>query len=121
MTIAKYLISPLLLLAASSTFAAGEFEDYQCNDILQTAYSPGMAVFSSCDSRLESVEDGVASYQLIIHLQGGILGTPYVLKGRMILDGNAGYFKTRWSSWNSPLRPIERTERIDVGTGKWDF
>ncbi len=92
-----------------------------CDDILQSAYAPGMAVFNSCQSQCESDDNGVVVVKLIIKLQGGILGTPYVLKGRLIVDKNENLWKTRWAYWNSPLKPLNRTVTVESKKSKWDF
>ena len=103
------------------SIASQIFDDNQCDEILQSAYAPGMAVFNSCETKIESKGEGITIVKVIIYLQGGILGTSYKLKGRVIIDANSNYYKTRWAYWDSALKPIERTVKIDLKSSKWDF
>lgn len=109
-----------LVFSPLVSVAKGDVNDEMCDGILQSAYAPGMAVFGSCESVYEDAAGGELTYKLIIRFQGGILGTPYVLKGRLILDQNGGV-KTRWASWTSPLKPINRTFRKKTEKEEWDF
>lgn len=112
-------VSPITVNAACSK--SYEALERDCDAFLQSAYAPGMAVFNSCQTKCESDEDGVLVIKMIIKFQGGILGTPYVLKGRVIIDANRQLMKIRWAYWNSPLTPLNRTEHFEANRDKWDF
>lgn len=123
----KVLVACAIFAALSPTAAnaacskAYDKLDGDCDAFLQSAYAPGMAVFNSCQTKCESNEGGVLVIKMIIKFQGGILGTPYLLKGRVIIDSNRQIVKTKWADWNSPLTPLNRTEHFETKKDKWNF
>ena len=112
----------IVLLTLLSCFAvnpnvasAGEKEEVVCRWALSEAYAPGMAEFTRCETKWEAI----GSLKVTIHLQGGLLGTRYVLKGRIFNEGN--YVKTKWSYWDSPLIPKDVSRRVELVKDKWNF
>jgi len=90
-----------------------------CEFLLQTAYAPGMARFNSCESTRINNHDRM--FKVIIRLQGGILGTPYVIKGYVNINDAGDYVETDWKDWDSPLRPISTRIHFESERQKWDF
>ncbi len=87
-----------------------------CKMMLYTAYAPGMVKFVSCQSMRETSE----RIKIVIYMKGGIMGTPYELKGYVDISED-GWVQTRWKKWTSVLRPVDQRFKLETEKEKWDF
>jgi hypothetical protein len=99
--------------SASASADSNYLDESDCKSILDAAYPPGMAGYTSCTLRDEKVADGV-DVHFNISLYGGIMGNPYYLKGRVISrEGREP--KISYDEWDSPLTPGEDYTDAMVG------